>query len=334
MRREAMREGEDGGRRGVLRVQARSLRNLVGGHARLGGHGVEREGRERGGHRVEPVAVRLDERAVDQPLVHDDLEHPADKRQVGSRIGAQPQVGVARQFRLARVDDDETLLAGADGLLDGHGEHVLLLRYVGADDEDAGGVARLLNRRRARIVAEHVVDALHQAWPVVGGGVHVVGLHGDAGELLGEVELLVGVARRGDEGELGALVPRQALCRRGDSLVPARGLKASVAPHQRLLDALAGVDVLEAEFALVAGVALIGGAVQLADGAYHLAEAVDLVGELAPDGTLGADALLVVGRALPLVLRLHKRAHGADVDAQAAELAARFQQRFAARGSH
>ena len=57
--------------------------------------------------RIEAVGPPLDERRIVELLADDDVEEGERQRIIGSRTELQPHLGAAREFSLARIDDDD-----------------------------------------------------------------------------------------------------------------------------------------------------------------------------------------------------------------------------------
>ena len=271
---------------------------------------------------------------VDEPAVDDRAQHATEQRALHARVRPQPEVREPRQLDLPVVDDDELLRALTNGALDRQRDDVLLLRHVCGDRHHDGRELEVPDAHAARRVAEHVVQPLDHAGAVVGDDVHVVRAHHDARELLGDVELLVRVARARDEAEALVPVRREAVGRGLERVFPRRLHELAAAADQRVLKAALVVHVVEPELALEAGLPQVHRRVELRDRADHLLPAVDLVRHHAADRALGADRLLRARGPLPLVVALHQRTDRADVDAGAAELAPGFQQRGAHDRAH
>ncbi len=99
-------------------------------------------------------------------------------------------------------------------------------------------------------------------------------------------------------------------------------------PQHGRLEAVAAVDELVAELAHVAELPGVDRRFPVADGADDAPAAVDLEVHLAADGAVRARGLDRRDGLVPLVIALHEGADGAHVDAGAAELAARLEQRY------
>ena len=277
---------------------------------------------------VQVLARISQEVLILQHLVHDDPQDSSHQDGVGPRLRSYPHGRVASQLHLSRVDDDE-LRSVPHGALHRDRRYVVLLSGVGADDQDGLGVFKIPNRVGGCLVSQRLLQGLRHLRPGVGGVVDVVGAHDCAGELLQQVVLLVGASVGSHGGELVALVLAEPLGYQGDCLFPGGLLQDTVASYQGSLQASAAVDEFEAELPLEAGLAVVGLRLQVRDGADHLAALVNLQLQLASHRAVRAGGGHALHRLLPLVLRLHQRAHRANVDARAAELAAGLQKRGA-----
>jgi len=108
----------------------------------------------------------------------------------------------------------------------------------------------------------------------------------------------------------------------------------AVAADQGCLKAAGVVHELETELAFEACLSLIGRGVDLWHGANQGTVAVVLEVHLAAYRTERADGPFYLPGLVPFVVSFNQRAHGADVDTGAAELASRLQQRRAKRCAH
>ena len=117
-------------------------------------------------------------------------------------------------------------------------------------------------------------------------------------------------------------------------LIPGGRFQLPVAAHQRTAQPLPAGHIRKAELALVARLPPVGRRIQLRHRADDPPLRVQFQINLAPYRAVVADGALHAGRLFPLALPFRKRADGADINAGAAELAARFQQRGAERCPH
>ena len=199
----------------------------------------------------------------------------------------------AHHVDAARIDDDQ-LGALAQPLLHARGEHRMGVGRVGADDQDDVGMLDRVEILGAGRGAEGGPQAIAgRRMADAGAGIDVVVAEAAAHQLLHQVGLLVGAARRGDAADRQpAVLGLQALELRGDAVdrhFPghfAPRLVDGLADH-RLQDALAVVGVAPGEAALDAGMAAIGLAVLVGDHAHELL-AAHLGLEAAADAAIGA----------------------------------------------
>ena len=251
-----------------------------------------------------PVA---DERLVDEPFVDGDVEERVEQRHVGVGVELQIVGGMAGEIAAPRIRDDQ-LRPALHRILHPRRRHRMVHRRVGADDEQnlrPGHVAHLIadrarvdpfhQRRHARRVAEAraVID--------------VVRSESGAYELLEEIRLLVRPFRGAVAGKRTLAVPIarvEEAARRGferffparlaKHLVPLLGIDDEVLvlrdvrlANQRLRQAMAMLDVVEAVAPLHAEAAGVGRAVL----PLHVEDAVvlDVIGELTADPAVRAD---------------------------------------------
>jgi hypothetical protein len=268
------------------------------------GHHADRFGavavfRHEGRPILESVAVAevAHEGVVHQPFGHDHMRQCVQDRGIGA--GPERQVIIGRDMRhaheigAARIDHDQAR-ALAQALLEARGEDRMGIGRVGADHQDhvalLDGVEILGAGRRAegRPEAEpsrRMTDA--------GAGIDIVVAEATTHQLLHQIGLLVGAARRGDAADRQtAMLLLQALELRGD---PAdRRLPAHLPPglvdalaHHRFQDTLTMLGIAPGEAALDAGMAAIGLAVLIGDHAHQLF-AAHLGLEAAADTAIGA----------------------------------------------
>ena len=301
---------------------------------------------------VEAFDVGLDVLLVIQLLGHDRVQHRVKHRHVGAVLELHHLPGVAFHAIAARVHDDELGAALGRLLEEGRGDRMVLGR-IGADDDDEVGILHLIEGRGHR----RGTDAFEQSGDRRGVAepramVDVVGPEAGAHQLLEQISLFVralGGAEAGQRlrpvavadflqaagGAVERLLPRRiAEMRIGirgvDELV--RHLRHAVLADQRLQEALLVVHVVEAEAALDAKPVRVRRTVLAGDSDDLVV--LDLVGELAADAAVRADA---VDRAVRLAFvdivlvdhgRRHQRAGRAGLHAFAAGDAGRVAHRI------
>ena len=190
--------------------------------------------------------------------MHEAVEH----RDVGAGQQLQMHVGAARHVDAPGIGDDE-LRALAHGLLDVDGADGVRLARVGADDEDRLGVLEVLERVGHGAAAQGLDQAGDRGGVAEPRAVvDVLRAPDGAHELLEDVVVLVGTARRREAGKrVGAVLGLDRAELRGhqvESLVPGGGLELTVAPYQRLPEPLRVSDELEPVAPLDAQIALAG----------------------------------------------------------------------------
>ena len=114
-------------------------------------------------------------------------------------------MGITGKLHLARVNNHQFgVLPG--GSFNWYGRHVVLFSYVGVENQDAAGPLQVPDGVGSRGVSQGPFQGPDQIGLGIGGLVHVVGAHDHPGEFLGQVMLLVGAARRGQEREAVSLI--------------------------------------------------------------------------------------------------------------------------------
>ena len=234
-----------------------------------------------------------------------------------SRPGLNRSICVACRAKTlaARVHHDQLGAALRRLLEEGRGDRVVFGR-VRADDDDHVGIGRRGERRRHRARA----DPLHQRRDRRGVAepravVDIVAAEAGAHQLLEQIGLLVRALGRAEPGRAPAARPGRGCAsspaaarssassqRRLAEMRPGVGrvdlgvvLGDAVLADQRLGQPVGVVDVVEAEAALDAEPVVVGRPVLALD--RDDAVVLDLVGELAADAAIGADAVdLAVGR--------------------------------------
>ena len=283
---------------GVEPGRPADFRRVETGEGLLALRGVPLIGDEPGpGLELGEVAALADIGLVDQPLGDDHVRQRVDEGDVGAGLQRQVIVGLdvgrLHEVDLARIGDDQ-LGALTQALLHPRAEDRVAVGGIGADHQDHVGMLHRLEvlcagrgaqRRHQAVAGRRVADA--------GAGIDVVVAEGGAHELLDEVGLLVGAARRGDAADrilavLG-LDPLELGGRPVDGLLPgdlAPRIRDLLADH-RLGDAVLVGGVAVGEAALHAAMALIGLAALVGDHADD-ALALHLGLERAADAAIGA----------------------------------------------
>ena len=217
---------------------------------------------------LEILGALFDEVGLVEALVDDVAHHARQKRDVGPRVEPEELVGVSRNRRFPRVDDDH-LRPPVEGLVDLAHEDGVALGGIGADEEDAVGAGEIRDRIGHGAAAQRLEHA-HRGGRVAEpcAVVHVVGLEGRPDELLEEVVLLVGaLGRREPADAVGAVFRGRLLQLRGrqfDGLLPGDLLEAvalcAKAARQALgvMDKLVGNPALHAERPAADGVFPVG----------------------------------------------------------------------------
>ena len=243
------------------------------------------------------VAELAHEGFVGQALGDDRVRQRIQDRGVGAGPERQVIVGLdmggAHQVDAARIDHDQ-LRALAQALLHARGEDRMGVGRIGADHQDDISLLDRVEILRAGRGAERLAQAeAGRRMADAGAGIDVVVAEAAADQLLDEIGLLVGAARRGDAADRQpAVLGLQALELGRDPVdrdLPAHlapGLVDRLADH-RLQDALLVVSVAPGEAALDAGMAAIGLAVLVGDHAHQLL-AAHLGLEAAADAAIGA----------------------------------------------
>ncbi len=258
---------------------------------------------------LEALGVRLDVLPVVEALLDDCVHQRVQQRDVGAGLELEHVGRVALQRLAARVHHDQRLAAPGRLLEEGRGDRVVLGR-VGADHHDHVGIERRgegCGHRARADVLEQGCDRARVAEPRA--VVDVVGAEAGPDQLLDQVGLLVRALGRAEARERLGPVPiaDRAKAARGDvqRLLPVGlpemgpgigGIEVGldVLGDARLADhrphqAVRVAHVVEAEAALDAQPVQIGRAVAAGDVADLVV--LDVVGDLAADPAVGADAL-------------------------------------------
>ena len=320
------------------------------------GHGAQRAGidtadrRHRlGGERlyvppetVEPLRVRRHVLPIVELLGNDDVEQRVQQRHVRAGLELKHVGSVAPQRLPTRVHHHQRLALLRGLLEERRGDRVVLGR-VGADDDDDVGIGAGRERRRDRARADALQQRRH------GGGVaqpraviDVVGAESGAHQLLHQVRFLVralGGTEAGQRGPAIAVADARKSARRPlERFLPAglaevrqriAGVDLSVAAlgrilasHQRAGKAMGMAHVVKAETTLDAEPVAVGRPVASLyrdDGVV-----LELVGDLAADAAVRADAVHLVADIRPAVAvgvderGLHQCTRGAGLHALAA----------------
>ena len=191
----------------------------------------------------------------------------------------------------------------------------MVLGRVGADDDDDVGILALVEGRGHRRRADAFQQRRHRGGVAEPRAViDIVGAEAGAHQLLEQIGLFVRALGRAEAGERARPVAVADFLQAGggavERLFPGRfaemrerigridqivgGLGDAVLADQRLHQPLRIADIVEAEAALDAQPVLVGRAVAAGD--VEELVVLDLVGELAADAAIGADAVdLAVG---------------------------------------
>ena len=274
------------------------------------------------------VAALADVILVDQSLGDDDMGDGVDQRAIGAGLEREMVVGLD-MWRLDHIDPpgvgDDHLRALADALLHPGGEDRVAVGRVGADDQDDVGLLDRFEVLRAGRGAERGLQAVAgRRVADAGAGVDIVVAEAGAHQLLDEIDLLIGAARRGDGADrLPAILGLDALELAGgvvDRLLPrdlAPGIGDLLADH-RLGHAVLVGRIAPGKAALDTGVAFVRLAVLVGHHA-HDAVALHLGLERAADAAIGAGRDLgMLGLAELYHLVLHQRRGRAGLHAGAA----------------
>ena len=278
------------------------------------------------GELVEILGVGLDVLLVVELLADDDVEDAVEHRDVGAVLELHHLPGMALERLAARIHHDELGAALGRLLEEGRGDGVVLGR-IGADDDDDVGVLALVEGRGHRRRADALQQRRHRrrvAEPRA--VVDIVGAEAGANQLLEQISLFVRAFGRAEAGERARAVTvadfHQALGGAVERLLPGRraemrprigridqivgGLGDAVLADHRLRQALRIADIVEAEAALHAQAILVGRTVAAGDRDQLVV--LDLIGELAADAAIRADAVhLAVGEFGADVLLVHQR---------------------------
>ena len=162
-----------------------------------------------------------DELLVHQSLVQDYFGHSVKQGHVGTRVGAEPQVGVIAHVDSAGVDNDELSAPFHHGPAHAGGRHRVVGSRVAADDHQATGILVVGVGVAGGAAAQGGQHGLHR-WRVAQAGavVDVVGLHDEAGKLLLDVPVLVGGLGRAEGAEVVVPVVDQPVGDQVQGLVP------------------------------------------------------------------------------------------------------------------
>jgi len=171
-----------------------------------------------------------------------------------------------RQLDSPRVDDNQRR-APPDRLLDAGADDRMVLRRVRAADEDRPGDFDVVERVRAEACAERVLQR-RGAWRMTDAraAIDVVGAQHDARELLREVVLLVGRARRSQHADAvgsvaGHQIAKPRRCER-QGLVPRGAPPLAAGANHRIQNAIVGANELERVPAFHAEMALVHRCIQ------------------------------------------------------------------------
>ena len=205
----------------------------------------------------------------------------------------------------------------------------MAFREVGVERQNAAGFFQIPKGIGGGGVAQHIFQFHGNGGLRVAGVVQVVGIHPVPREFLGQIQLLVGavVSRQQPEPFARALVRTQALGNDLQGFIPVRRFQPPVAPDEGTAQPLPTGNPGKPEFALVTRLPAIGRRIDFGNGANDPALLVQLQVDLAPHRAVAADGALYAGRLFPLALPFRERAHRAHINAGAAKLAARLQQR-------
>jgi hypothetical protein len=185
-----------------LAVDAGSAADALGGHAGDRGDELRRVLLQAVAQRVEVLGARLDEGRVGQAFLDDHMRQAVEQRDIGSGVRAQPDIGVVDHLDAARVDDDDARAVFVLGLEYRARCHRVSLGGVGADDQEGIGLADVAHRRAGCTAAHRLAQGRHRSLVAQAGAVvDVVGADGAADELLEDVVVLVGGARRRQPGD-------------------------------------------------------------------------------------------------------------------------------------
>ena len=321
-----------------FRIQPRQLDRSLPRHAGPGRQRVPRQaghGRLQRGKGFRCGACRG---FVHQVLLDDGLDQRLDDPLLAPRRNRQRMRRQLGDVGLLRRGDDHLRAIDAERLLDPQARDGIGLGDVGADEQEHVGLRDLL------VAVHHPPDPggmLHGPREVQvsvpGAAVHVIGPDGRAHQLLEQVQLLVGAARRDEPRDRGRAVLGL------DGLQPADhdvhrfepGLRREpfVRADQRSPQALLAVDVLEAEPPADAEAAVplgrLGAIAPLVLPGERRGHALDVLPaglnvHLAAVGAVGARArrlLQLPGLVDVLGILVRDGADGADRQAVAAELA-------------
>lgn len=124
-----------------------------------------------------------------------------EKRDVRAGVKLQMHVGVAGQFDLARVDDNQ-LRAAQHRLLDPRADDGMVLRGIAAADEKARGLLNVIEGVRRRTGAKRLFHAGRSRRVAdAGAAIHVVCAEHHAREFLREVVFLIRSPRRAEHSD-------------------------------------------------------------------------------------------------------------------------------------
>ncbi len=274
-----------------------------------------------------PVAAFADEGLVGEALRNDDMRQRRQNGNVGA--GLQRQVigcfdmRRAHDIGAARIDDDQ-LCALTQTLLQPRSKDWMAVRRVGADDHRNVGELDRIEVLRAGRGAEGLAEAVAgRRVADAGAGVDIVVAETGAHQLLHQIGLFVGAARRGDAADrIAAILILDAPELRGHmriGLLPghfAPGIGDLLADH-RVEDAIPMVRVAIGKPALDAGMAAVGLAVLPRHHAHQFL-AAHLRLERAADAAIGAggdDGMLRLADLDHRLFRQRRRRAGLDAGA-------------------
>ena len=288
---------------------ARDRAQLVGIDATDRRHLLRREGPDMLGEGREALDMRLHILLVVELFRNDHVEQRIQQRDIRPALELQHVAGVAAERLAARIGDDQGRAAPRRLFQVGRRDRVVLGR-VGADDEDDVAVLAGGERRGDGAGA----DALEQRGDrrgvtEPGAVVDIVGAEAGAHQLLEQIGFLVGALGRAEAGKgvrplfvpdtpqaAGGFLQRFLPARFPEEFQRVRRIHDDVgrfrrilAPDQRFGQALRAVGIVEAEAALHAQPLLVGRAVAAVD--REQLAVLQIVGDLAADAAIGADAL-------------------------------------------
>ena len=145
MLRDAHSPENDRGAR--TRVKPRHLAQRLGGNPADLCHLLRREGAKAFLECLEALRVAGDVLLVREAFLHDRVEHGVQHRDVRARLEGEMPMGVAGERLMARIHHDELCASLFYRILDESCRNGVVLRGIGADDDDHLGVERRRERR-------------------------------------------------------------------------------------------------------------------------------------------------------------------------------------------